>query len=61
MHTIPELVTMAKGMVAAVRAVHAALLILVILVYVFAIIMNASMEVSQVDEEVLPCVYYIML
>jgi len=32
---------MVKGMIAALRAVHAALLILILLVYVFAIVMNA--------------------
>jgi hypothetical protein len=41
MQMFPELVTMVKGMIAAIRAVHAALLILILLVYVFAIFMNA--------------------
>jgi voltage-gated sodium channel len=37
---VPELVVMAKGIVAGLRAVHAALLILALLVYVFALIMT---------------------
>jgi len=41
MEIIPELVTMIKGMISAIRAVQSAILILILLVYVFAIIMNA--------------------
>jgi hypothetical protein len=44
MQMMPELVTMVKGMFAAIRATQAALLILGLLVYVFAIIMNALLE-----------------
>lgn len=36
----PELVTMVKGMVAGIRSVHAALMILLLLVYIFAIVLN---------------------
>jgi len=53
MKLIPELVTMVKGMIAAIRAVHAALIILILLVYVFAILMNTLMGA---DSEYFPTV-----
>lgn len=56
MKLIPELVTMAKGMVAAIRAVHAALLILFILVYVFAIIMASLVGEEELVQEYFPTV-----
>jgi len=45
---------MIKGMIAAIRAVHAALLILILLVYVFAIVMNSLLG----EEEGLDAQYY---
>jgi len=50
MHMIPELITMFKGMMAAVRAVHAALLILMLQVYVFAIVMTALIGPNNTDD-----------
>merc|ERR1719424_1389947 len=38
---LPELMTMVKGMLVATRAVSSAMMVLVLLVYVFAIIMNS--------------------
>jgi len=49
MNMVPELRLIIKSMVVAVRAVHAALVILVLLVYIFAIGLNAFLG----DEELL--------
>merc|ERR1712216_534022 len=44
---MPELVTMSKGMYVAMRAVFSALLMLVMLVYVFAIILHSFLKDSD--------------
>merc|ERR1719174_1285727 len=56
MQIIPELVTMVKGMIAALRAVHAALLILLLLVYVTSLIMNALVGGEEELQEYFPTV-----
>jgi len=47
MRALPELVTMAKGMFVACRAVLSALLMLVLLIYIFAIVMHSFLKENE--------------
>jgi hypothetical protein len=53
MNYLPELVTMTRGMVAASRAVFSSLLMVLIMVYTFAIVLNMGLKTNEPINEAL--------